>query len=213
VDQIDTTRPGYKKLNIGKPTPIAGVNWVNMNTGGKEDALDAWHLSALQQQYRIDIWETFAKIHSTPGYEKLYIVDTASQFGVRMSRILDGEHTLTQEETMTHKTFADVVGISGAWTNILYKGRRIPWRTDRPLWQIPYRALLPQKTENLLVAGRCFSFERALFEDARIIGTCLVTGHAAGAAAALAVLHNTSAKSVDIARVQNLLKKQNANLG
>ena len=213
TDRIDSSRPGYKKLNIGKSTPVPGVNWVNMTTGVDEDGLDAWHLAELQQQYRIDIWQTFDKIRSTPGYEKLFVLDTASQLGVRMSRILNGAHKLSQQETMTHRSFTDVVGVSGAWTDILYRGRRVPWRTGRPMWQIPYRALLPQKTENLLVAGRCFSFERALFEDARIIATCLITGHAAGAAAALAARHNTPVQRIDIERLQSLLRSQKANLG
>ena len=209
---VDETRPGYEKLNIGKPTPITGVNWVNMHTNDPADALDAWNLSRLQQQYRIDIWEKFQKIKAVPGYEQLFVLDTASQLGVRMSRMLDGEYKLTLEDTMQHRTFKDVVGISGAWTNILYQGRQVAW-DKRPLWQIPYRSLLPKKTDNLLVAGRCFSFEDILFEDTRIIGTCLVTGHAAGAAAAVAVQQKSTTQSVDIERVQKLLKSQKANLG
>ena len=42
---------------------------------------------------------------------------------------------------------------------------------------MPYRSLVPKKTKNLLVAGRCFCFEKKLVEDTRIIGTCLITGH------------------------------------
>ena len=73
--------------------------------------------------------------------------------------------------------------------------------------------MLPRKTKNLIVSGRCFCFDRGLVEDTRIIGTCLVTGHGAGTAAAVAVQTNTSAKEVDIRKVQSLLKQQNANLG
>jgi hypothetical protein len=209
---IDKNKPGFKELKIGEPTPIPGVHWVNMNTGDPQDGLDAWNLSRLQQQYRIDIWEKFNKIQAAPGYEKLFILDTASQLGVRMSRMLDGAYQLTLEDTMTYRSFNDVIGLSGAWTTILYKGRKVAWDA-RPIWQIPYRALVPKKTDNLLVAGRCFSFEKILFEDARIIGTCLVTGHAAGAAAAVAVKQSTTTKTVDIERVQHLLKEQKTDLG
>lgn len=209
---IDTKIPGYKKLNVGKVTPIDGVTWVNMHTGDPQDALDAWNLSKMQQQYRIDIWEKFQKIKAVPGYGKIFILDTAAQLGIRMSRMLDGAYKLTLEDTMKHKQFDDVVGISGAWTNILYQGRKVPW-DKRPLWQIPYRSLIPKKTDNLLVAGRCFSFEDILFEDARVIGTCLVTGHAAGAAAAIAVVDGAAVQNVDIKKVQSLLKTQKANLG
>ena len=84
---------------------------------------------------------------------------------------------------------------------------------ERPLWQVPYRSLVPKKTKNLLVAGRCFCFEKNLVEDTRIIGTCLITGHGAGAAASVAVKNDSTVQDVDIVAVQKLLKKQKANLG
>ena len=113
---------------------------------------------------------------------------------------------------MTFKAFDDVIGISGAWTTMLYKGKRVP-REERPLWQIPYRSLIPKNTDNLLVAGRCFCFERELVEDTRIIGTCLITGHGAGAAAGLAVKDGTRVRDLDTEKLKGLLLDQGAWLG
>jgi hypothetical protein len=126
-----------------------------------------------------------------------------------MSRILKGRYKLTLKDTMTYTVFDDSIGISGAWIDVMYNGRRIPVR-ERPLWQIPYRSLVPEKTGNLLVAGRCFCFERALVEDTRIIGTCLVTGHGAGVAAAVAASSGTAVQDADIGRIQKILLEQNA---
>lgn len=212
VDRIDKTKSGYKEMEIGGETPIPGVNWVNMNGEKDRNGIDIYTLSELQQKYRIQIWEETQKIRSTPGYEKVFLLDTAPQLGVRMSRILRGEYTLTLEDSMTYRSFDDVVGVSGAWTSVLYHGEKIPSK-NRPMWCIPYRSLLPQKTKNLLVAGRCFSFEDKLVEDARIIGTCLVTGHAAGAASAVMVQTKSTSREVDVKKVQQLLKAQNAYLG
>lgn len=212
IDRIDKTKPGYKEMEIGGETPIPGVNWVNMNGETDRDGTDLYTLSELQQKYRIKIWEDTQKLRSTPGYEQVFLLDTAPQLGVRMSRILRGEYTLTLEDSMTYHAFNDVIGISGAWTSVQYNGEKIPSK-KRPLWQIPYRALLPRKTKNLLVAGRCFSFEKKMVEDARIIGTCLVTGHAAGAAASVMVKTAAAAHEVDVSKVQKLLKEQKANLG
>jgi hypothetical protein len=199
-------------MNLGDTTPIPGVNWVNM--WGKEDqnALDVRNLSKLQMDYRKEIWESVQKIRQVPGHEEVFLLDTASQLGVRMSRILDGEYRLTLEDTMSYKTFNDVIGISGAWTTIMYKGKKIP-TAERPLWQIPYRSLLPRKTDNLLVAGRCFCFERELVEDTRIIGTCLVTGHGAGAAAGLAVKERENTRNLNTEKLKLVLKQQGAWLG
>lgn len=212
IDRIDKSKPGYKEMKIGGTTPIPGVNWVNMSGGQYENGIDFKKLSELQRQHRFDIWDQVQEIRSTPGYEKVFLLDTACQQGVRMSRILDGEYQLTLEDSMTYQSFDDVIGISGGWISVLYEGRRTAWR-DRPMWQIPYRSLLPKKTQNLLVAGRCISFEKDLFQDTRIIGTCLVTGQGAGAAAAIASNQDKSTREVDINELQQLLKKQNVFLG
>jgi hypothetical protein len=178
-----------------------GMNGIDLNT-----------ISELQQKYRIAIWDQTEKIKSTPGYEKVFLLDTASQLGVRVSRILEGGYRLTLEDSMTYRSFDDVIGISGAWTRVRYNDKIVPMK-ERPLWQVPYRSLVPKKTKNLLVAGRCFCFEKKLVEDTRIIGTCLITGHGAGAAASVAVRDGSAVQEVDIAAVQKLLKKQKANLG
>jgi hypothetical protein len=212
VDRVDPSRPGYKKINIGGATPIPSVNWVNMTGGEYEDALDFKRLSELQQEHRIEIWDNVQKIRSSPGYEDIFLLDTAAQQGIRMSRILKGEYQLTLDDSMTYKNFDDVIGVSGGWISLLYEGRRIEWE-ERPIWQIPYRALVPRKTQNLLVAGRCFSFEQELFQDARIIGTCLITGHGAGVAAALAARTGNSTRQIDIKEIQHILKTQNVYFG
>jgi hypothetical protein len=215
LGNIDHIKPGIitaPKLNLGSKTPVSGVNWVNMHGDNDQNGTDILTLSKLQMKYRKEIWESVQKIKSTPGYEDVFLLDTASQLGVRMSRILDGEYKLTLEDSMTYKSFKDVIGISGAWTTMLYKGKAVK-PENRPLWQIPYRSLLPKKTDNLLAAGRCFCFEKELVEDTRIIGTCLVTGHGAGAAAALAVKGNERVRDIDTGKLKDLLVSQGAWLG
>ncbi len=212
IDRINKDLAGDRDLNLGGETPIPSVNWVNMVGGDYEDALDFRRLSELQQKHRIEIWEGVQEIRSVPGYEAVFLLDTAAQQGVRMSRILRGEYRLTLEDSMTFKSFDDNIGISGAWTSLLYQSRRVPMQ-ERPMWQIPYRALLPQKTKNLLVAGRCFSFEQDLFQDARIIGTCLVTGHGAGVGAALAANSGNAVQELDVKQIQKTLLAQDVYLG
>lgn len=212
IDRIDRGKPGYTKMEIGQPTPIPSVNWVNMHGQNDQDGVDMLNLSRLQMEYRREIWESVQKIRQTPGYEQVFLLDTAPQLGVRMSRIVDAEYKLTLEDTMTYKAFDDVIGVSGAWTTMLYKGKKVR-KTERPYWQIPYRSLLPKKTDNLLVAGRCFCFEQELVEDTRIIGTCLITGHGAGAAAGLAVKEREMVRNIDTGKLKKLLTEQGAWLG
>jgi ribulose 1,5-bisphosphate synthetase/thiazole synthase len=212
VDKINPGKSGFVKLPLGGKTPLPGVNWMNMHGDDDLDGTDAVTLSNIQVKYRQKIWSDFKKMKQTPGYEDVFILDTASQLGVRMSRIVDGEYKLTLEDSMTFKKFDDAIGISGAWTPMLYKGRKIPV-ADRPLWQIPLRSLIPKKTDGLLVAGRCFCFEKELVEDTRIIGTCLVTGHGAGIAAGLAVKEKQNVRDLDLKKLRRELLAQKVYLG
>ncbi|MDE7407160.1 MAG: FAD-dependent oxidoreductase, partial [Muribaculaceae bacterium] len=214
ADRINRKAPGYKTLNVGGATPIKGVRWVNMLGEHDQDGTDMLTLSRLQQKHRIDIWNQMKKMHATPGYEEVFLVDTAPQLGVRASRLLDGEYQLTLNDTLTYKQFDDAIGVCGAWCTLrnLPGGRKIAPK-DRPYWQIPYRTLVPKKTDNLLVAGRCTSYERALVEDCRVIGPCLVTGQGAGAAAALAVKNGVRPRDVDHAALRKLLLDQKVWLG
>jgi hypothetical protein len=81
------------------------------------------------------------------------------------------------------------------------------------VWQIPLRSIIPRKIVNLAVAGRCFSYEAALAEDARIIGAALLTGQAAGATAAVCLKESVSIQEVNSNRVQKILLDQGAYLG
>jgi hypothetical protein len=212
VDRIDSSKPGYIKFFAGEATPVKGVNWVCMQGKDVHDGTDAITLSNLQVKYRQQIWENFSKMKQTPGYEEVFIVDTASQLGVRISRIVEAEYKLTLHDTMTYRQFDDAIGISGAWTSMFYSGKKIP-TAQRPLWQIPLRSLVPKKTDGLLVAGRCFGFEKELADDARIIGTCLITGHGAGVAAGLAVKHKQNLRDMDLQKLKKELLAQDVYLG
>jgi hypothetical protein len=73
--------------------------------------------------------------------------------------------------------------------------------------------MIPKKTDNLLVAGRCFCFERELVEDTRIIGTCLSPVMGQVQLAGLAVKDNELPRNINTRKLKELLLKQGAWLG
>ncbi len=91
LDKVDQAKAKRAKRprRLGAPTPIEGVNWVNMG-GPDGDALDVANLTKMELEHRRQIWKGVQQIRKTPGYEKVYLVETAPQLGVRMSRLLAG---------------------------------------------------------------------------------------------------------------------------
>jgi hypothetical protein len=212
TDRVNAEAPGFQRQGLGGETPIKGVSMRWMHGEDGQDGLDVFNLSRLQLKYRKEIWEHTEELRKKPGYGEVFLLETAPQLGVRVTRALDALHTVTLEESMTRNVYPDSIGMSGASDNITYKGEVVP-TAKRPCWQIPYRALLPRGCDNLLVAGRCFGFEEGLAWDAREIGTCFVTGQAAGTAAALATKARCAASEVDTNLLQQELRKQRVTLG
>ena len=202
LDQVDPqkTKLAKKPSHLGSVTPIRGVNWVNMR-GPDADGLDVAQLSTLEMNHRRQIWKNLREVRSTPGYEDVYLMETAPQLGVRITRVLSGVETLTMKGVLEGRKFPDCVAVGGAWNG------------DHQEWQIPYRALLPKKVENVLAAGRCISGEPRMSDLIRVIPICFITGHAAGCAAALAVRDGCRARDVEVTKLQKLLREQEAYLG
>jgi len=81
---------------------------------------------------------------------------------------------------------------------------------DDDWYDIPYRCLTPKRIDNLLVSGRCISATHQAMAGARVMGTCMAIGQAAGVAAALAVREGVRPRDVDVDEVRNLLRADGA---
>lgn len=200
AEALKGTDPKKRPLMTGGSTPIDGVNWVNMG-GPESNALDVKELSRLELAHRKHIWKQVEQLRKTPGYEQVYLMETAPQLGVRMSRLLRGLAQLTWQGFKEERVWPDVIGVGGAWSG------------DHQAWQIPYGALVPVKMENILAAGRCISIEPKMADLVRVIPPCWVTGQAAGAAAALSVQDRCRPRDLSVPKLQAVLKQQGVYLG
>jgi ribulose 1,5-bisphosphate synthetase/thiazole synthase len=198
ADAAKLKEAGIKSLGALEPLP--GVKWVNLR-GPSTDCLDVAELTRLEMEHRRSIWKRVQQMRRTPGGEKLFLLQTAPQLGVRISRLLAGTRQLTYAEAREGRKFPDTIAVGGA-QNAQHRG-----------WPIPYGVMVPRKLDNLLAAGRCVCVDEALIEDMRLIASCLTTGHAAGAAAALAVQSGCRPRDVDVSKLQKLLLRQGAYLG
>jgi len=191
----------------GTPTAVKGV--LTRHTPGekKQDGLDMYNLTRIQIKLRKMMWEDAAELRNQPGCEDLFLLDTPSVVGVRITRVLNSVFNVSAQGAAEGRVYDDAIGFAGSDSTLTVGDTKYPNGT-RPLWQVPYRSLTPKKVPNLLVAGRCFGFERPLTYDAREVGTCFMTGQAAGTAAALAILNRCSCREVDIPKLRAALRSQ-----
>jgi hypothetical protein len=88
-----------------------------------------------------------------------------------------------------------------------------PIPQSRGFNELPYRMLVPQGIDNLLMAGRCASMTHDGQSAARVSGACFAMGEAAGAAAALALSGNTIPRDIAVEKLQQALQQQGAFIG
>ena len=79
------------------------------------------------------------------------------------------------------------------------------WRRPAPVWDTPYRSLVPRDVENILASGRCIGALDDAWEIFRVIPVAVMTGEAAGTAAALCAEKNITPSQLDVKVLQQIL--------
>lgn len=192
--------PKQAKIRRGSVEPVKAARWHN-NLGPKGNGLDVRELSKIEMEHRKIAWDAVEKMRKTEGCSDAFMMQTCPLVGVRATRLLDGVAQVSKKTATDLTKFNDVVAVSG------HDGLRLPE------FQIPYGALLPKKMDNLLVAGRCISTASDIVDRVRLIPVCVVTGHAAGVASALAAKQGVTPRDVPVSEIQKVLKEQGAYLG
>ena len=77
------------------------------------------------------------------------------------------------------------------------------------LYEIPYRTLVNRNFDNLITAGRSASAEGYAWDVIRVIPPAIITGQAAGNAAALAIEGGCAVADIEIKELQRRLREQN----
>ncbi len=193
-------------LDVGAtPYSDRGVYWVNtLGLNGREgkmlpldhaadgfagalDAVDVEDMTfvEVEMRKRMAIALDFYR-KNMPGFEDVHLLSIAAQLGVRDSRRVRGMHTLTKAEMDAGVCFEDSVGITG---QMFANGQHL---------QVPYRALVPESVNGLVVSGRCISVDDGVIHSIRLIPACMMIGQAAGTAAALARRAGVQPRDVDV---------------
>jgi ribulose 1,5-bisphosphate synthetase/thiazole synthase len=188
---------------------FAFVNHAGTREMGNFDVTDPRQFSEAECKSRRQIVQLVQALREFGGQDlaNVEICGASPQMGVRESRRVKGLYVLTEEDALTGAKFDDVVAWRSGYLDIGFV------RFERmKIHQVPYRALVPERVDGLLTAGRCISASHAAASAGKSMGNCVATGHAAGIAAALAVRRNIQPRDVSVAEIQQQLRADGVDL-
>ncbi|GMA16496.1 FAD-dependent oxidoreductase [Deinococcus metallilatus] len=188
------------------------------------DGSDPWHLSAAQTDGRaaIDRLTAFCRA-SLPGCETAYIGTVAMMVGVRETRRIVGEYTLTLEDILDCRRFPDSIcrnhypvdihSVKGGARLLHERDGAAPYFAPDAYHDLPYRAPVPVGLRNVLVPGRAASSTFEAQSAIRVQQNCHTMGEAAGIAAAWAARdHGGEVRAVDIPALQTEMRRLGGNV-
>ncbi|HBC85805.1 MAG TPA: hypothetical protein DCZ94_02500 [Lentisphaeria bacterium] len=146
----------------------------------------------------------------------------AEQIGLRNSRLIKGDCTITFADQIVCREYPDVIG----YTYANYDNHAVDYENESPqtmIWcwglgnwraligsEIPYRAILPAGIEGLLIACRALSVDFDGHNQLRMQRDLQRVGEAAGIAAAMAVKSGKTPRNIDVKKLQEKLFKSGA---
>jgi hypothetical protein len=198
-------------------TTLPGVVTCNMTNIIEVDGTRAGDLTRAEYTCRgqipaiVDFLRRFA-----PGYEQCYLLTSAAMVGVRETRHFAAEYALTEEDILAARVFPDWIATQAHFNFDIHslKGAGLDEHGEQAKFQqqqgytIPYRCLLPQGVENLLLAGRDIAGTHKAHSNYRVMPICANVGQGAGIAAALAAKRGVSPRQVPAADIQAVLQAQ-----
>jgi hypothetical protein len=187
-------------------TDSGEATYLNMIHLTEVDGTNVWDLTKAEIEGRYQAMQAIKALnHYAPGFEKAKLRTFGMTVGVRDTRKIEGRYNLTEDDVRNQARFDDSIGIFPEFIDG-YGVLVLP--TTGRYFEIPYGVLLPNKIENLLVAGRCIAGDAISHASVRSMMCCAVTGQGAGVAAAVSIKDGVSLRDVNIGHVQAELRRQ-----
>lgn len=178
----------------------------------KLDPTDPFDVTRAEIEAREQVFEMHKFLRdSFPCFKNSRVLSTALQIGIRESRKIVGEYTLTEEDILSLCRFDDAIAVSNYEIDIHNPegaGTRIHRFAQGEWYEIPYRCLIPKGIKNMLVAGRCISSTHEAQASYRIMPYCCEIGQAAGAAMGLALRDGIEPRAINVKELQANLREK-----
>lgn len=189
VHFYDYPRPGVLHFNMTRINRVSGLSAGDLTLA---------EIEGRRQAFLIGDW----LVANVPWFREAYVEKVACQVGVRETRHIHGNYTMTAEDIRRGAKFPDGVARSCYFIDIhnpvgnqdvhQVSGGRGAVKADfgpppGDYYEIPYRCLITKDRPNLLVACRALAATHEAAAAVRVMATMHALGEAAGIAAAAAV--------------------------
>lgn len=196
----ESTLPGIATCNMTNCIDVDGTNAADLTK------------ATITCRKQMDAIVDFLREY-VPGYEKCFIISSASLIGIRETRHFKGVKSLNEHDIWEARVYEDAVvkdayfsfdvhNMSGSGLDATGVQKHF---TQRKGYTIPYGCLVPEKIDNLLLSGRNISGTHLAHSSFRVMPICVATGEAAAAAAAIAKQKNISVRDVEPKDIQEFL--------
>ena len=193
---------------------LPGIVTCNMTNAVDIDGTDADDLTRATLTCRRQMDDIVRYLRRfVPGYENCYIISSASLMGIRETRHFKGVYTITEQDILQARVFEDYVvkdayfnfdvhNITGAGLD--KTGVQKHFNQDKG-YTIPYRCLIPEVKENLLLCGRNISGTHMAHSNFRVMPICVGIGEAAGAAAYISTTERRSLRDINAEEIRSII--------
>lgn len=185
------------------------INHSGTRDIGQFDTTDPWQRSEAECLSRRQVIQMVQAMREFGGEElgEIELIGVGPQMGIRETRRVKGSYILTEEDALKGQKFDDVIAWRSGHLDIGFV--RL---TRMKIHDVPYRAIVPEKLDGLLTAGRCISATHVAASAGKSMGNCVATGHAAGIAAAMAAKKSVVPRELNVGQIQDALRADFVNL-
>ena len=146
-----------------------------------------------------------------PGLQQIELVGTGPQVSVRETRRIKGLYVITEEDAVAGQVFDDTIGWRSGYLDL--GGQKRDGKSGKMMvHDVPYRSILPEKLDGLLMGGRCISTTHVAAAAGKSMGNCMATGHAAGLGAAMCSTKRIIPRDLKVAELQDALRADGVDL-
>jgi hypothetical protein len=190
---------------------MTGINVTRMHDVDPTDSQDLTRAEIEgRRQATVDV--AFLRKY-IPGFKECEITAFATQAGARESRRFVGGYMLEDRDLLDGSTFEDSIAVFPSLTDIHDpEGWKVDqhFPNDGEVFEIPYRCLVPEEVDGILIVGKCISATSYVEAATRFMICSMATGQAAGVAAALCAAHGMIPREVDVRSLRTDLLQQGA---